>query len=325
MAQADEAIVAPLVDEPEEDNETSLLLSGSETTMIPPDETEQQLFRRTTLVTSPGQMGEDGNHDLSNGYLPAIVVEDADRLKPQRTRSHFFHSFPNSPNQSRLNLVSETSSPGDSTPTQGSSTDAEDSEDDPSLPSHRRARSPTVPTSSRRQSFFRRFRRQIRHGWKSFNEFMTVPLWAAVASLIVACIQPLQHALDQHMQPIKGALASAGNCSIPLTLIVLGAYFYKPKETPEEAERGRSLSTKKSTGSLLKSVREALDLKSRWKNHNRRRTEGSVSSIPKPEGQPGETRTVIIAILSRMVIVPLLLMPLMALSAWYDWQAVFAE
>ncbi|KAJ6466560.1 hypothetical protein C8R47DRAFT_1326210 [Mycena vitilis] len=52
--------------------------------------------------------------------------------------------------------------------------------------------------------------------------FMTVPLWAALASLVVACVQPLQHALDAHMQPVKGAVTSAGpgNCSIPLTLIV---------------------------------------------------------------------------------------------------------
>jgi hypothetical protein len=50
-----------------------------------------------------------------------------------------------------------------------------------------------------------------------------------------------------------------------------------------------------------------------------------MSTMPKVEGRPGETKTVVIAILSRMIIVPLLLIPLMAVSSWYDWQEVFAE
>jgi hypothetical protein len=39
----------------------------------------------------------------------------------------------------------------------------------------------------------------------------------------------------------------------------------------------------------------------------------------------GETRTVVIAILSRMILTPLLLMPLLVLSAKYDYHAVFEE
>ncbi|KAI1783812.1 hypothetical protein LXA43DRAFT_1102101 [Ganoderma leucocontextum] len=30
----------------------------------------------------------------------------------------------------------------------------------------------------------------------------------------------------------KGAIAAAGNCSIPITLVILGAYFYSPPEPP---------------------------------------------------------------------------------------------
>jgi hypothetical protein len=59
--------------------------------------------------------------------------------------------------------------------------------------------------------------------------------------------------------------------------------------------------------------------------HKRAGSNDSMSTMPKVEGRPGETKTVVIAILSRMIIVPLLLIPLMAVSSWYDWQEVFAE
>lgn len=301
LAQADSASV--MVAELEEDNETSLLLSGSEATM-PPDD-------------------EDPPH--ATGYLPAIVIEDADRLQATRKRTHVFHSFPNTPSQSRVDLTIETPSPANSSPTQKASTDGDTSEDESSLPRHHHPRSPTAPTSSRFQSFLRRSRRQLGRTWGTFNEFMTVPLWAAVLSLIVACVQPLQHALEEHMQPVKGALASAGNCSIPVTLVVLGAYFYTPKDAKADLSKGKTLPTARSFGSLFKDARNIVKLRTRWRNHKRASSNGSISTMPRPEGRPGETKTVVIAILSRMVIVPLLLIPLMAASTWYDWHAVFAD
>lgn len=54
--------------------------------------------------------------------------------------------------------------------------------------------------------------------------FMTAPLYAAVISLIVAVIPPLQKFIDS-LEPVVGALETAGACSIPLTMVVLGAYF----------------------------------------------------------------------------------------------------
>lgn len=222
-----------------------------------------------------------------------------------------FLSFPNTPNRSVVNLASTSNSTSDlsqtTTRSASSATDVDgdevsEDEDDAELPRHRR--NPTAPTSSRFQSFLRRARRRVDRAWVVFNDFMTVPLWAAIASLIVACIAPLQHLLEVHAQPIKGSLASAGNCSIPVTLIVLGAYFYHPKEE----------------GAPKKSFYKGMRDKFRGKRN-------TVTSSPKPTPvmRPGETKTVVIAILSRMVIVPMLLMPLMALSTTYDWQAVFEE
>jgi len=152
---------------------------------------------------------------------------------------------------------------------------------------------------------------------------MTVPLWASILALIVACIRPLQHLLEEHVQPVKGALGSAGDCSIPVTLVVLGAYFYSPQEASAHVPNGRSLASKRSSGSLSDRVREMFKLKKLWRNR-RTRSSGSISTV-KPDSRPGETKTVAIAIVSRMIIVPILLIPLMAVSSCYDWHAVFAD
>jgi len=156
-------------------------------------------------------------------------------------------------------------------------------------------------------------------------EFMTAPLWAAGASLVVACVRPLQHALDEHVQPVKGALTMAGNCSIPLTLVVLGAYFYTPPEPEEEGRAGRGLPTHgkgsrspsmASYASFVDNVRDMFSMK---------RRDRSVVRPKKNDKRPGETKTVIVAVLSRMVITPLLLLPMMALSAKFDLQEVFDD
>lgn len=239
-------------------------------------------------------------------------------LRPQATRrrSKFYNSFPNSPNQSRVNLPSLDSEPssGFANSPVGSDTEFSGDEDDDVLPTHnqhahqRRSTTDSVRHSRAHSTGLkhnlRQSKRYIVRGWVALNEFMTVPLWAAGASIIVACIQPLQHTLDVHMQPLKGALASAGNCSIPLTLIVLGAYFYPSAADAEE---------QKST-SLLDNVRAMF---------NRNETNSVVK--PQKDSRPGETKTVIIAVVSRMIITPLLLFPLMFLAAKFDWQEVFAD
>jgi auxin efflux carrier family protein len=318
LAQADDESI--LVKDPEEDNETSLLLSGNEPP-IPSEDDEHHLFRHPARVASPTNFGDDDEDpQFSGDYAPAIVVEDADKLQPTRKQTHVFYSFPNSPNQSRVELpTTETTSTVNSSRTQTPT----NIDDENALPQHHHPRSATAPTSSRFQSFLRRCRRRLGRTWHAFNEFMTVPLWASILALIVACIRPLQHLLEEHLQPVKGALGSAGNCSIPVTLVVLGAYFYSPQETSAHVPNGRSLASKRSSGSLSDRVREMFKLKKLWRNR-RTRSSGSISTV-KPDSRPGETKTVVIAIVSRMIIVPILLIPLMAVSTWYDWHAVFAE
>ncbi|CAD7065802.1 unnamed protein product [Tilletia caries] len=82
-----------------------------------------------------------------------------------------------------------------------------------------------APVPRQKKSFFRRY---IVRPLAAANNFMTMPLWAAILSLVVALITPLQKFIDS-LEPVVGALKTAGACSIPLTMVVLGSYFYEDK------------------------------------------------------------------------------------------------
>jgi hypothetical protein len=69
-----------------------------------------------------------------------------------------------------------------------------------------------------------------------------------------------------------------------VTLVVLGAFFYTPPQ-PQSATTGSTNSKKESD---------------------------------KAPAYPGENKTVFVAVISRMIIVPLLMMPFLALMAKYD-------
>ncbi|KAJ6577465.1 membrane transport protein-domain-containing protein [Mycena capillaripes] len=288
------------------------------------------------------------NSTAYDDRVPHISVEAvrSPLLRPghERRRSRFYNSFPNSPNQSRVRLPTVDSGPNSaSESTFVVSPDASDSESDAEaepLPQEVEPAAPTLPQHVRRpsrhirqastvsqvggSSTLRRAWRRLYRAWVALNEFMTVPLWAALASIIVACVPPLQHALDEHMQPIKGAVTSAGNCSIPLTLVVLGGYFYPaPPEKPAAPANGHAngnangrIGASKSATSLLESVREMFG-----KQQAARRT----GDTPTAAVRPGETKTVVIAVLSRMILTPIILLPLMALCARFDFHAVFDD
>ncbi|KAF4583555.1 Auxin efflux carrier [Pleurotus pulmonarius] len=239
--------------------------------------------------------------------------------KPHR-RTTFYKSFPNSPNESQADLPTLESTPG-SAP----DSDSDDSYDEENPSPTRRAH--TTHSSNLGMVFLRRARRRVARSWAEFNEFMTVPLWAALASLIVACIQPLQHLLEMHMQPVKFALTSAGNCSIPLTLIVLGAYFYPNQEqtTPASANGVRAtdssatLTATPSSSSLFNNVR---DLFKKGRHADGGSTpRGYLANLQRA----GETKTVVIAVAARMILTPLCLLPLMAIGARYDSPKVFDD
>ncbi|KAH8087206.1 membrane transport protein-domain-containing protein [Cristinia sonorae] len=269
---------------------------------FPPSAEEQEILRHHHLKAS----SDDDD-------LPSITVHDASRSSSEYLDpGKVFYSFPNSPYPSTQRLPE----PEPSTLDHGS----DDDDDLLEIPARRQL---VQPTSSIWQSRRRRTRRWFQKKFKTFKEFMTAPLWAALLSLVVACIQPLQHMLEVHIKPVKGALTQAGNVSIPLTLVVLGAYFYSPpdpdagKSTPAEDRRRESMSTTLSQLSLGESIRDMLRMK--------RRNRSVASRKAEQEKRPGETKTVFVAVVSRMVVTPLLLLPLMALATKFDFQEVFDD
>lgn len=254
---------------------------------------------------------------------------------PQRPEARVFMSFPNTPISSALNLKQNSAVSGVSSDLNDSRIGSQraecgsdsESEDEPLLLSRNNHVRRTARPAYKR--LFKQTWRYIKRSAKAFNEFMTVPLWAALLSLIVALTPPLQHTLDNHLTWIKGALTAAGNCSIPMTLVVLGAYFYVPSAPvdqfeansgpgPETGSRNSSHAGGRSA-SFAGSVRSMLRLSrlDRWEARNK--------SKGKEEARPGETRTVAIAVISRMILTPLLLFPLMAVGARYDFPQVFDE
>ncbi|EJC99381.1 uncharacterized protein FOMMEDRAFT_170658 [Fomitiporia mediterranea MF3/22] len=266
-------------------------------------------------------------------------------------RPQVFYSFPNTPTRSYANLLDASTNPSSATLAvpfvntvrPPNESDFESDTDEPLfLPStthHERLIAP--PPISTKKSLLRRIGRRVRKFLKAVNSFMSVPLWAALLSLIVVLIPPLQHTVDYHMQPFKGALAAAGNCSIPLTLVVLGAYFYKPPVKDEKrssehehsdgnasteqnghTERDTSRRSDRSTSSFVGSVRSTMMRLSRLDRWEANR---SKDKSKKAKPRPGETRTVVIAVVSRMVLTPLVLLPLMALGARYDNPKVFDD
>lgn len=187
--------------------------------------------------------------------------------------------------------------------------DTEDEWGGAELPSLRRRRSP-LPTGFRARLI--RAKATFVWAWSAFLSFMTVPTWAALASIIIALIPPLQAGLGK-LRPLTEAIKSAGQCSIPVTLVVLGAFFYTPPAAIHLALDDTDTDTDHDSdaGAKPRSIKEYFGRKLRT-------FKLKSAAMNKDPQYPGEGRTVLVACLARMVIVPLIFLPLIALLAWYD-------
>jgi auxin efflux carrier family protein len=174
--------------------------------------------------------------------------------------------------------------------------------------------------------------------WKTFSGFMTVPLWAALISLLVACIPPVQAFLDD-FPPVKDAITACGNCSVPVTLVTLGAYFYRPEKSPPvpsitggspevPTQNLNSLSTSKPDNIRRMSSLKAMTTRPRLnfalpkrRNTHMSIASGSIRRLEEEEGNRGESLTIFVGIFSRMVLAPAILLPLLA---WYvlKWDGI---
>jgi predicted permease len=212
--------------------------------------------------------------------------------------AHIFYSFPSTPFFPSIQLP-----PSNEEATSVFESDSDSDDDELRIPVWSRP----PPT------FLQRVGRTARSVWKKITAFLTPPLWASLISLFVALCRPLQHVLEVHLHPVQGAITHAGNCSIPITLVVLGAYFYRPPVKPETSlsgARGRR------RGSFTSSLRKIFRLKAREEDTR----PGSSHRTKSAEG-----RTVFVSIFARMVVVPLLFLPLMAIGALRDHPPVFQE
>jgi predicted permease len=111
------------------------------------------------------------------------------------------------------------------------------------------------------------------------------------------------------LHPVQGAITQAGNCSIPITLVVLGAYFYRPVEKDESVPSSANSWRSASFASMFR-------LKAR--------EEESRSRVQQRAGR-GEGRTIFVAIFARMVVVPAIFLPFMAIGALRNHPPVFQD
>ena len=232
-----------------------------------------------------------------------ILAESNTMTQPQphfQREALFYNSFPNTPRDSVLTLAHYDS--------------RVDSETDDEL-----LRLPTsggvegsLMQHSPVQRRVHRLQKSIGGMWIAIKKFMTAPLWAALLSLVVAFIDPLKHALEHHMQPVNGAINTAGKCAIPLTLVVLGAYFHDPQIDSD----GATTSCTQKTGEVDATI---------WQRFTRLFHAQPLETSMASDIHPGETKTVVLAVLARMVITPILLVPFLMMAARFNWQAVFDE
>ncbi|KAG8903783.1 hypothetical protein FRB99_002774 [Tulasnella sp. 403] len=313
LSQSDDANI------PEEglDQDNRTRNRTSVTFSLPDDDEDSSLL----ASENPGQFDYSPPHTVTN----PPPVPDHPRRPTKGRQPSFFYSFPNTPTRSRVDLTIPT------LPAATSPDLAADLNDEwGGLPTG----TVTAPPATKWESIRRRTANRIRKAWAGVNEFMTVPMWAASASLIVACVRPAQHALEAHMEPVKGALVAAGNCSIPITLIVLGAYFHT--ETPQQQ-------TSPTTNGVLRSATSADERRSRYWSSS----EMSIATLTeniretfklRPTKKPqagfltnsdparqGESRTVFVAIISRMILAPALVLPAVAALAVFDLQRVMED
>ncbi|GAA5878531.1 hypothetical protein JCM16303_002113 [Sporobolomyces ruberrimus] len=255
----------------------------------------------TNTTTRPGQPPtRNGNSNNNNNGV---------RREPslRKKKARIFQSFPNTPNQSVYGGSRASSVYG--------MNGEEDEEEIGALRKFARG-------------FNRKVWKPVKKFGKKIGEFMTVPLWAALLSLVVACIPPLQHTLNQ-AEPLKAALRSSGACSVPITLVTLGAYFYSPSApaTTSMIHTSTDSSLAANSQTLRKSFStQLLDrLKSPFKSSSSQSSSTTTSSPSEEQVQgqlearrasTGGTRTVIVAVLSRMIIVPLILVPLFGYYAY---------
>ncbi|PPQ91567.1 hypothetical protein CVT25_008603 [Psilocybe cyanescens] len=148
----------------------------------------------------------------------------------------------------------------------------------------------------------------------SIHAFLTVPLYIALLSPIVA-LTPLQYALEHNsaLRPANGVVETCGKRVVPVTLVVLGGIFGGAEEG-KDADNKDGEKKRDRNGNML-CVTDLLHIGTHLNTKQTRSGQGD-----EPGRNPGETKTVLLMISARM-----LLMLLTTLATKSNWHAIFEE
>ncbi|SNX87184.1 uncharacterized protein MEPE_05894 [Melanopsichium pennsylvanicum] len=158
--------------------------------------------------------------------------------RPQRSRSGppaWARSFPNSPDASTANITATRRQVDHDSDVEDEPLEPYEEQGQITLPGAINSRENRSRWSIFKTTCHKWFHNLILRPLSAIGGFMTAPLYAAVISLVVALIPPLQKFVDS-LEPVVGALETAGACSIPLTMVVLGAYFVADASAVQQAQ-----------------------------------------------------------------------------------------
>ncbi|KAI7950522.1 hypothetical protein MJO29_009196 [Puccinia striiformis f. sp. tritici] len=136
---------------------------------------------------------------------------------------------------------------------------------------------------------------------KAADELLNPPLIAAFAAIFVACIKPLQDGLGS-IQPF---ISTAADAAIPLTLVLLGAFFHRP---PKDKKPQTYDAPQKDDGTQTDDATETDDSKSQLTKEKRVHSWTSLLDIT-------------LTLLARHIITPLMLLPVLAYICWKSDQS----
>lgn len=115
---------------------------------------------------------------------------------------------------------------------------------------------------------------------------------------------------------LDSSIRNAGNCSVPITLVTLGAYFYRPS-TPSPTSASLPDPDPSNASITPPTFFSRLNLARLNPYGEPVKAPESHSEIRLMETKVGETRTVLVAVITRMIIVPVILLPVFGYYAAY--------
>ncbi|KAJ9107705.1 hypothetical protein QFC21_001165 [Naganishia friedmannii] len=289
---------------------------GASSASVPPLASASNQARRLSAMRRGSATGSGTRTSTPSGRAGARRTSTTSTMRPRapsRTESgREFWGLPEA--RASVGSLSDQEEEGTSSGEEEEEDEEEDEEWGTSLPFTRNRQFPTPP-STRLRSFLRRARHRLHKVAGKVNQFMTVPMWSACLSVFVAMIPPLQAQLVR-AKPLTQAITSAGQCSIPLTLVVLGAFFYTPAppvdpSAPAQEQKPlvQRLMSYVGVGGTGHAGRSASSFA---------KSSLVVPAATASKATPGENRAVFVAVTSRMIFTPLLFMPVLAVLAKYD-------